>query len=91
MLGSPTIGWINESLRECRLLESLSSPTVPSLILVGSNESIIDTTAIRKRISKWDNGKLITIQNAKHELIMEVKKVRDQTINLIDSFFNKNS
>ncbi|MAR51153.1 MAG: lysophospholipase [Rhodobacteraceae bacterium] len=91
MLGSPTIGWINESLKECRLLENLSAPPVPSLVLVGSNESIIDTNAIRKRISKWDNGKLITVQNAKHELIMEVKKVRDQTINLIDNFFNKNT
>lgn len=90
MLGSPTIGWINESLRECDELENLSSPPIPSLVLVGSNESIIDTTAVRNRISNWELGKLITIQNAKHELIMEVKKVRNQTINLISDFFNNN-
>jgi len=90
MLGSPTIGWINESLKECAKLEKLSSPSIPSLILVGSNETIIDTTAIRNRILSWDSGKLITIQNAKHELIMEVKKVRNQTINLISDFFKNN-
>jgi lysophospholipase len=89
MLGSPTLGWMYETLKECERLAKIIAPPVPSLVLVGSNETIIDTLAIRKRISEWDIGKLVTVQNAKHELIMEVKKVRDQTVNLIGDFFEQ--
>jgi len=91
ILGGPTIGWIYESVKECQKLLSSLSPTTPSLVLIGSNEHIIDLSIIRKRIQQWDQSELTIIAEARHELIMEVEKIRQKTLDLTADFFNRHS
>lgn len=75
-LGGPSIGWVYTALRECRALERVKSPAVPSLCFVGSREKIVDTAAIHRRAARWPEAELIEVPGGEHEVMMEAPALR---------------
>ena len=80
-LGGPSLSWLYEALRECRNLSRLPSPDMPCVTILGENEQIVDIKRIRDRMNDWPGGKLIEVENGKHELLMDNPGIRKSAIN----------
>jgi lysophospholipase len=77
-LGGPSLHWLNEALREMRLLAQMPSPDVPCLTFLGSDEEIVDPARIHDRMGRWPNGKLVVLDGGRHEVLMEAPSIRQQ-------------
>lgn len=77
---SPTFGWLDATFRAfdyCFDPVNLASWSVPTLIMVGSSEEVVDISAIKKwvqEVKKNSKAKvdLMVLEGAKHELFSEV-------------------
>lgn len=75
-LGGPSMHWLFEALTETRALQAMSPPKTPTLTFLGTNERIIDSSAVVKLMEGWPDGQLEMIEGAEHEILMELPKTR---------------
>ncbi|KNG93995.1 alpha/beta fold hydrolase [Pseudaestuariivita atlantica] len=87
-IGGPSLTWLHEALLECRGLARMPSPDLPCRTFVGACERIVDIGRIRERMDKWPGGKLDVIEGAEHEVLMEIKSVRDWVTSEIIAHFD---
>lgn len=88
-LGGPTINWLGESLRECRLLAARPSPAMPCVTFLGTDEEIVDTPAIHDRMGRWDMGELVMVPKGRHEVLMETPDIRAQVFDRLETLFTE--
>lgn len=79
-LGGPSLHWLHEALREMRRLMAGPAPDVPALALVGSEEAVVDSARIRRRLADWPGARLLTLEGGRHELLMERPMLRGQAL-----------
>jgi lysophospholipase len=89
-LGGPSLHWLNEALIECDALEKRPSPDVPTLTALGTNERIVDCDSVRARMARWPKGRLEMFEKAEHEVMMEVKPLRDRFFDEVAALFSAN-
>ena len=77
-LGGPSLQWLFEALHECRSLKGMASPEIPSVTFLGSDDHVIDPVRIRHRMASWPNGRLVMMQGARHEPMMETTPHRSR-------------
>ncbi|HOY80203.1 MAG TPA: alpha/beta hydrolase, partial [Hyphomonadaceae bacterium] len=81
-LGEPTIAWVVSSLNAFRTLFAPNALNhlrdLPILIAIASEETIVKKSAQRKLARNFQAGKVITVQGAGHEILMETDERRDQ-------------
>lgn len=87
-LGGPSLTWLRSALEECDALAQMPSPAIPALCFVGSNERIVDRARIRKRMTDWKGGKLLLVDGAEHEVLMEGANTRRQVTGAAISLFS---
>ena len=87
-LGGPSLRWLNEALREMRHLHNRPSPDYPALCYLGSEENIVDPRRIHSRMARWPRGRLETMAQAKHEIMMERPEHRDVFYAQTSAFFD---
>jgi lysophospholipase len=89
-LGSPTIGWVRQSLMATiDVRKHAHEIKVPMLLLQASNDTIVDN---RGQNIFCDNSKschLEVIQGGKHELLMERAEIRELALDFIKKFFTE--
>lgn len=85
--GGPSMGWLYQSLIEMRDLSKVASPPIPCISFCGDQDKIVGISAVEARMARWPNGKFRLIANAKHELLLEVPKVRQSIIAEICDLF----
>ncbi len=85
--GGPSNGWLHAALRECRFLAELPPPGIPSLVLLGAEEQIIDLKAAEQNCAKWGWPQPIIMDGARHELLMEAAHTRTEVFDRISAFF----
>jgi lysophospholipase len=76
-LGGPSLHWLHEALRECRLLARRPSPPQRCLCVAGGNERIVDPMRIRARMARWPGGRLEVLEGKEHEIMMEDAATRE--------------
>lgn len=76
-LGTPSMSWLNAALDEMAAVRALASPSTPALILVGTDEGIVDRAAIDDRLARWPGARLEPVEGARHEVLMEDRAVRE--------------
>ncbi|MEM6897129.1 MAG: alpha/beta hydrolase, partial [Pseudomonadota bacterium] len=86
-LGSPSIRWLNEALREMRSLAARPAPKLPGICFLGTNERIVDPRRIRSRMGGWPGAELIEFKDAEHEVMMEEVPVRTRVFDACASHF----
>ena len=80
-LGGPTIGWLRQAFRS---MDHLASPGVleridlPMLVLSAGGDRVVDTASHRRLVARVPGAKLVVVERAKHEIMMETDAVRAQ-------------
>lgn len=88
-LGPPTIGWLDEALKETRELLEAPAAAQPVLYLLGLEEEIVSLESIRAAAARAPNAELVEIEGAKHEVFMETSNRQTQAWAAIDGFLEK--
>jgi lysophospholipase len=70
-LGAPSFAWVNAAFRETAALAKAAPPTTPTLVLLGADENIVSTEAIRRQAARTPGAILSEIARGKHEMLME--------------------
>lgn len=89
-LGGLSFSWLNASLKEMHHLSTQPSPDVPCVTYLGEHERIVDPQSIRIRMAGWPRGRLITLPDTRHEVLMEGTALRRARTDEITSFFAQN-
>lgn len=87
-LGGPSLHWLNESLRETRILSQRPSPELPCVAFLGTEEVIVDPDRIHDRMTHWPSGQLKVLEKGRHEVLMERPSLRESVLNDITQLFD---
>lgn len=87
-LGGPSLRWLNEALREARVLSRQPSPDLPCVTFMGSDEEIVEASRIQQRMARWPGGKLEIIEGGRHEVLMEAPQMRASVVSQCCQLFD---
>lgn len=76
-IGGASYHWVAQALNECCRLARLESPGQPATITVGSDEKVVSLPAIRSRAAQWPGARLLEIDGARHEVMMDASARRE--------------
>ncbi|WP_366655968.1 alpha/beta hydrolase [Fodinicurvata sp. EGI_FJ10296] len=80
-VGGPSWAWFLAAYRSCRLLsqpESIAKLTMPVTIVQAGQEELVDNAAQDRLVDKLGNARLVRIDEARHEILMERDALRDR-------------
>lgn len=80
-IGGASYNWISRALNECSRLARMESPDLPMTVSLGTREQIISGAAIRDRVARWPGARLLEVDGARHEVMMEGEDLREQFFN----------
>ena len=89
LVGSPTIAWLNAALRSMRMLNAPSYAqrvTVPLLIFVAGNDTIVESRAIEEFAGRLKVGAHVTLPYARHEILHETDLIRGRFWAAFDAY-----
>lgn len=90
-LGGPSLHWLYEALRETRNMAREPAPVTPTMTFLGTDERVVDTAPIQKRMHDWSSGRLEIVGGAKHEVLLERPATRARVMGELNAFFAKNA
>lgn len=88
-LGGPTIGWAHAAFRLMRRFEEPNFPrrlATPTLIVASGADRIVETSAAESFAARMDSGRIIVVDGARHELLIERDSFRNQFWAAFDAF-----
>ncbi len=88
-LGGPTIGWINAAFRAMRRFDDPSfarSVDTPTLIVASGADQVTDCAAAQRFARQLKNGRIVVVEGAEHEIMIERDALRDQFWAAFDAF-----
>lgn len=77
-LGGPSLHWLGEALKECRLLRGLPKPGMSVLTFMATEETVVSNRDIERHHRDWSDADLRVVQGARHEIMMEVPEIRSK-------------
>jgi lysophospholipase len=86
-LAGPSLGWLAEALRETLALHRMPSPQTRTITFLGTQERIVDVERIKDRMKRWNNGRLVMVEGAEHEVLMEKPAMRAKVLDEMVQFF----
>ncbi|MCK4712962.1 MAG: alpha/beta hydrolase [Marinosulfonomonas sp.] len=88
-LGGPSMHWLFEALTETRALQVMDAPVMPTLVYLGTNERIIDSSAVVAQMESWPDGHLEMVEGAEHEVLMEQPAMRTRALDGAADLFGR--
>ena len=88
-IGGPSSAWVSAALDEIEFQIGNEPPITPALCFLGEKEEIIDNLAVREFCKNWDSCDLISIPDAKHDLLMEKKVILHSLFKKLEKFIKK--
>ncbi|HXW20061.1 MAG TPA: alpha/beta hydrolase [Roseiarcus sp.] len=88
-LGGPTVGWVNAALRATAQFEEpefAREIATPTLVLASGADRVVDLAATERFASRLRTGRLIILDGAEHEALMEQDRVRQLFWAAFDQF-----
>lgn len=89
MIGGVSFGWLNEALKECRVLASMPAPAIPCLTFCGEADGDVDKEAARTRMAHWRNGNYVPVPKGRHDLLSERPEIREAVTDQILNLFGR--
>jgi lysophospholipase len=88
-LGGPSVQWTYAALEEMARLYVAPLPSLPVLTFLGTREAVVSTSVIRTQMDKMPKGELVVLDEARHEIWMEVPAIQEQVWAHVDSFLDR--
>jgi lysophospholipase len=88
-IGDPTIGWVNAAFRLMEKFKDAEYPRrmpVPTLVVGAGDDRIVDPRAVERFGTRLKAGRLIELPFARHEILMEQDRFRQQFWAAFDAF-----
>jgi lysophospholipase len=91
-VGLPTIGWLHAAFRAMYPFEN---PTygreilTPTLVVAAGNDKVTDTAACERFTARMPAGRLVVIEGAQHEILIERDIFREQFWAAFDAFVSQ--
>ena len=88
-LGGPTIGWSSAAFRAMRRFDDPDFPrraNTPILIVASGADRVTDTAAAERFAARLRGGRIVVIEGAEHEILIERDALRDQFWAAFDAF-----
>ncbi len=88
-LGGPTASWVRASCKAMATIQDqafVSRMHIPTLFVAAGEDTIVSTRAIEIYARRLRSASLLTIDGAKHELLQERDRFRDQFMAAFDAF-----
>jgi len=88
-LGWPTVGWLHAALRRMREFadpDFAREIATPILIVASGRDRVVDTRAAERFASHLRTGRLIIVEGAEHEVLVERDAYRDLFWTAFDQF-----
>ena len=88
-LGGLTVGWLHAAFRQMKRFEDPDFPratSVPTLVVASGADRVTDTRATERFSERLRAGRLIVVDGAQHELLMERDVFREQFWAAFDAF-----
>ena len=88
-IGDPTIGWVNAAFR---LMDRFVDPEyarrtlTPTLVVAAGHDRVVDTGATEVFASRLKAGRLLVLDHASHEILMERDVFRERFFAAFDAF-----
>ena len=70
-LGGPSTHWVTEAIAENDWASAQHLPDVPVLCFLGTDEKIVNTTAVKDLAARWPSCALVPVSHGRHEIPME--------------------
>jgi len=87
--GWPTVGWLHAAFRLMRQFADYEYPLeilTPTLVIASGQDRVTETRATERFASRLRAGRLIVIDGAQHEILIERDRFRDQFWAAFDAF-----
>ncbi|KAB8033132.1 alpha/beta fold hydrolase [Fluviispira multicolorata] len=89
-LGGPTFGWMREAIKASRSARKMGyDNNVPILVLQAEKDSVVVNSAHDIFIKSCANSEKFFLENAQHEILMEINPIRNKAIEQIKIFIHK--
>ena len=88
-IGGPSLGWLYQTLRETRYLSKMRSPDIPCITFCGAEDDIVAIPAAQDRMARWPRGKFELVQNARHDVLCEIPRIRYAVLAEICALFKQ--
>ncbi|MEM8541262.1 MAG: alpha/beta hydrolase [Pseudomonadota bacterium] len=88
-LGSATAGWLSASMKAVdyvRNTDHMAQIHIPILLINAGADRVVSTSAIEDYAGRIRSGAVITIDGARHELMQEDDRYREQLFAAFDAF-----
>lgn len=88
-LGSPTIGWVRAAAASMKTITAFGFPPrvhVPMLMLAAGQDRVVSNRAIEELAMQLKAGSGIVVDGARHELLQEQDRFREQVWSAFDAF-----
>lgn len=88
-LGGPSMQWTYAALEEMARLHVAPLPRVPMLVMLGDDETVVSSVAIRSQVAQMADGELLELPGARHEIFMEGPAIQTRVWDGIDRFLER--
>lgn len=88
-LGGPTVSWVRAACKAVDIVrtpEFMGSLQIPMLFIGAGSDEVVSTRAIADYAHRLRGGTMLTIAGARHELLQEAEKFREQLFAAFDAF-----
>jgi lysophospholipase len=88
-LGGPTVSWVRAA---CIAADMIQSPAfverfrIPTLVVAAGADEVVSTRAIEDFARRLKTASLLTIDGARHEILQEADRYREQLLAAFDAF-----
>jgi lysophospholipase len=93
-VGNVTFGWLHAANTSCAILQKphvMKNVRTPCVIALAGEEKLVNNDIARAAIRHIPNVKILELQSAKHEILMERDENRDQFIRAFEDLLRANN
>lgn len=93
-MGGPTIAWLNSALAAMSRVtkpDHLARVALPSVMIAAGDDQVVSTLAIEQTVRSLRNANVLTVDGARHELLQERDRYREQVLAAVEAFAAKRS
>jgi lysophospholipase len=92
--GSPTLGWLHHAFASMLVLHGRGAAekiTLPCMVAVAGGDVIVDTPAAVRVARRMPKARLLFLEGARHEILMERDDIRSRFLYEFDKMLEENS